>query len=238
MNNTDLYIALSLLIVALYLYCVCEDNVVEGLLVETIDDIKNKEELQDFDKIEKMELFFEKYQGIHDPLTPNKFVDDLKKCEDENYLKSNEDECLKNKRISANELKGPRENWANERRELQVIWLQIEKAREVRDKLDKIKTTDKEKLKDFKLEVMGERKEDNEYKSKWSDKLIKDKFLELNSKNKIKKIKNEKEKEKIQNNGFCPLDEKLNSGLEKLEENQKEEPVKEPVKSTEPSPTQ
>ena len=42
MNNTDLYIALSLLIVALYLYCVCEDNVVEGLLVGTIDDIKIK----------------------------------------------------------------------------------------------------------------------------------------------------------------------------------------------------
>ena len=78
MNNTDLYIALSLLIVALYLYCVCEDNVVEGLLVGTIDDIKNKE-LQEFDKIEQMELFFEKYQGIHDPLTPNEFVDDLKK---------------------------------------------------------------------------------------------------------------------------------------------------------------
>ena len=236
MNNTDLYIALSLLVVALYLYCICEDNVVEGLLVGTIDDIKNKE-LKEFDKIENMELFFEKYQGIHDPPTPNEFIDDLKKCEDENYLQSNEEECLKNKRKSADELKGPRENWANERRELQVIWLQIEKAREVRDKLDKIKTTNK-KLKGFKIEVMGDNKEDNKYKSKWSEKLIKDKFLELkNSTNQIKKTENINEE--IKNNGFCPIDDKLNTDLEKLEENQQEEqPAKEPAKSKEPTPTQ
>ena len=161
--NTDLYIALSLLFIVVYLYCIREDNVVEGLLVGTLDDLRNSE-LEDFDDIKSMELFFEKYQGIHDPPTPNEYSEDLKNCDDDNYFTSNKEECLKEKRKSAEELKGPREEWAEERRQLQVIWLKIDRAREIRDKLSNVKSIDKD-LKDFKREILGENKDENKYNS-------------------------------------------------------------------------
>ena len=195
MIQKDLFIALFLLVL-LCMYCQ-KSNVIEGLMTDSIETIRLKK-LSDFDSIQTDDDFYFEYQGKHEATIPNDYEDDVANCEKENILESNQQECLERKRNTARELREKRKLWIEKRRQLQIIWNEIEEARKIKERLHRITHYEKS-FKVFSNELLHDVEE--EYKSRWMTDMVREKYEEIKGIGKYKKTPETTD-------ASCPLSEK------------------------------